>query len=576
MTRTESEQKQKQLKQRQSRSSNMAIESQPSSIDPRSGFCNSNSIFYSKREFTPHPPNPNLDVTTFISSHAHHGDIAFLDASTGRHLTFSDVWLAVDSVASSLSDIGVRKGDVILLLSPNSIFFPVVSLAVMSLGAVISTTNPINTAREIAKQIADSKPIIAFTTRQLVPKLAESSLRIVILDEHQSIPAVRNARIVATLEEMLKKQPSGDGRVRDLVNQDDTATLLYSSGTTGMSKGVVTSHRSLIAMVQIRLVRSRGNEGEHRFLCTVPMFHVYGLAGFALALLASGTTVVILPKYDMHDMLSAIEKYRITSIPVVPPILAALVNSADRILSKYDLSSLQLVSNGGAPTSKEVIEKFMERYPAVTILQAYGLTESTAVGAYTNSLEESKRHGTVGLLSPGMEAKIVNPETQDALPVNRTGELWMRGLPVMKGYFRNAEATASTLDSEGWLKTGDLCYIDDDGFIFVVDRLKELIKYKGYQVPPAELEALLATHPEISDAAVVPIPDKEVGQYPMAYVVKTAGSNLSEGAVMDFVTAQVAPYKRIRRVAFVASIPKSATGKTLRKNLMQLATTSKL
>ncbi|KAG7972014.1 hypothetical protein I3843_07G163100 [Carya illinoinensis] len=501
MTRTESEQKQKQLKQRQSRSSNMAIESQPSSIDPRSGFCNSNSIFYSKREFTPHPPNPNLDVTTFISSHAHHGDIAFLDASTGRHLTFSDVWLAVDSVASSLSDIGVRKGDVILLLSPNSIFFPVVSLAVMSLGAVISTTNPINTAREIAKQIADSKPIIAFTTRQLVPKLAESSLRIVILDEHQSIPAVRNARIVATLEEMLKKQPSGDGRVRDLVNQDDTATLLYSSGTTGMSKGVVTSHRSLIAMVQIRLVRSRGNEGEHRFLCTVPMFHVYGLAGFALALLASGTTVVILPKYDMHDMLSAIEKYRITSIPVVPPILAALVNSADRILSKYDLSSLQLVSNGG---------------------------------------------------------------------------LWMRGLPVMKGYFRNAEATASTLDSEGWLKTGDLCYIDDDGFIFVVDRLKELIKYKGYQVPPAELEALLATHPEISDAAVVPIPDKEVGQYPMAYVVKTAGSNLSEGAVMDFVTAQVAPYKRIRRVAFVASIPKSATGKTLRKNLMQLATTSKL
>ncbi|XP_041018086.1 4-coumarate--CoA ligase-like 5 isoform X2 [Juglans microcarpa x Juglans regia] len=561
----------------------MAIESKPSSIDPRSGFCNSDSIFYSKRELTPHPPNPYLDVTTFISSHAHHGDIAFLDASTGRHLTFSDVWLAVDSVASSLSDMGVRKGDVILLLSPNSIFFPVVSLAVMSLGAVISTTNPINTAQEIAKQIADSKPIIAFTTHQLVPKLAESSLRIVILDEHQSIPAVRNARIVATLEEMLNKQPRGDVRVRDRVNQDDMATLLYSSGTTGASKGVVTSHRSLIAMVQIRLVRSKGNEGEHRFLCTVPMFHVYGLATFVLALLASGTTVVILPKYDMHDMLSAIEKYRITSIPVVPPILAAMVSGADRILSKYDLSSLQLVSNGGAPTSKKVIEKFMERYPAVTILQAYGLTESTAIGAYTNSLEESKRYGTVGLLSPGMEAKIVNPETQDALPVNRTGELWMRGLPVMKGwlvlhvgYFRNAEATASTLDSEGWLKTGDLCYIDDDGFIFVVDRLKELIKYKGYQVPPAELEALLVAHPEISDAAVVPIPDKEVGQYPMAYVVKKAGSNLSDSAVMDFVTAQVAPYKRIRRVAFVASIPKNASGKILRKNLMQLATTSKL
>ncbi|XP_059460016.1 probable CoA ligase CCL5 [Corylus avellana] len=480
----------------------MAQSSSNQVIDQRSGFCKSNSIFYSKRNPTAHPPNNSLDVTTFISSRAHHGKIAFIDASTGAQLTFAELWRAVDSVATWLSNMGVRKGHVILLLSPNSIFFPVVCLAVMSLGAVITTTNPLNTPREIAKQIADSKPVLAFTTRQLVPKLAGSNLRIVLLDE-QSIPAVQNARIVATLEELLKKQPSG-ARVRDQVDQDDTATLLYSSGTTGASKGVVGSHRNLIAMVQIVLNRFKLEDGEYRFICTVPMFHIYGLAVFALALLASGTTVVILSKYEMHDMLSAIEKYRVTYLPLVPPILVALVNGADRIRAKYDLSSLQAVLSGGAPLGKEMIEGFVEKYPTVTILQGYGLTESTGVGASTDSLEESRRYGTAGLLSPGMNAKIVDPENGEALPVNRTGELWLTGPSIMKGYFSNPEATASTLDSEGWLKTGDLCYIDDDGFIFVVDRLKELIKYKGYQVPPAELEALLLTHPEISDAAVIP------------------------------------------------------------------------
>ena len=303
----------------------------------------------------------------------------------------------------------------------------------MSLGAIITTTNPLNTTREIAKQVADSKPVLAFTTSQLVPKLAESALPIVLLDDEQSVtPAVKNAKILTTLGEMLKKQPS-ETQVRERVNQDDTATLLYSSGTTGASKGVVGSHKSIIAMVQIVLGRFKLDEGDHKFICTVPMFHIYGLAVFALALLATGTTVVILSKYEMHDMLSTIEKYKVTYLPLVPPILIALVNGADQIRSKYNLSSLQSVLSGGAPLSKEVIEGFVEKYPTVTILQGYGLTESTGVGASTDSLEESRRYGTAGLLSPDMEAKIVEPETGEALPVNRTGELWLRGLSIMKG-----------------------------------------------------------------------------------------------------------------------------------------------
>ncbi|XP_049398374.1 probable CoA ligase CCL5 [Solanum stenotomum] len=539
-------------------------------VDPKSGYSPANSTFYSKRKPIPFPANESLDVTTFISSRAHSGKIAFIDATTGRKLTFSDVWNAVESLATSLSvDMSIRKGDVVLLLSPNSIFFPIICLAVMSLGAIITTTNPLNTNNEIAKQIKDSNPVLAFTIPQLLPKLTGSNLPVILIDGVNDSNS--NLKIVGDLQKMIQRKPS-ESRLKERVTQNDIATLLYSSGTTGASKGVISSHKNLIAMVQTIVGRFNLDEGVQTFICTVPMFHIYGLAAFAAGLLASGSTVVVLSKFEMDEMLSSIHKYKATSLPLVPPILVALVNNADLIKKKYDLSSLESVLSGGAPLSKEVIEGFVEKYPSVRILQGYGLTESTGIGASTDSLEESRRYGTAGMLSPSMEGKIVDPESGKALPVNKTGELWLRGPTIMKGYFSNEEATASTLDSDGWLRTGDLCYIDEDGFIFVVDRLKELIKYKGYQVPPAELEALLLTHPDISDAAVIPFPDKEVGQFPMAYVVRKTGSTISESAVMDFIAKQVAPYKRIRRVAFVASIPKNPSGKILRKDLIKLAT----
>lgn len=517
----------------------MAQNSNGFAVDSRSGYCPANKIFYSKRKPIPFPANEVIDVTTFISSRAHSGKIAFIDAATGRSLTFSDVWNAVESLATSLSDdMGIRKGHVVLLLSPNSIFFPIICLAVMSLGAIITTTNPLNTNNEIAKQIKDSNPVLAFTIPQLLPKLAGSNLPVILIDGMGGFSSNLDLKIVGDLQKLIQKKPR-ESRLKERVTQNDTATLLYSSGTTGASKGVISSHGNLIAMVQTIVGRFRLDEGEQTFICTVPMFHIYGLAAFATGLLASGSTVIVLSKFEMDEMLSSIHKYRATYLPLVPPILIALVNNADSIRKKYDLSSLTSALSGGAPLSKEVIEGFVEKYPSVKILQGYGLTESTGIGASTDDLEESRRYGTAGMLSPSMEAKIVDPESGEAFPVNKTGELWLRGPTIMKGYFSNEEATASTLDSHGWLRTGDLCYIDEDGFIFVVDRLKELIKYKGYQVPPAELEALLLTHPEISDAAVIPFPDKEVGQFPMAYVVRKSGSTISESAVMDFVAKRV-------------------------------------
>ncbi|XP_010905239.3 4-coumarate--CoA ligase-like 4 [Elaeis guineensis] len=539
-------------------------------VDPRSGFCPSNSIFYSKRKPIPLPSDPHLDVTTFLSSRRHSGTTALIDAASGRRVSFPTLWRSVAALASALSSrLSVRKGQVVLLLSPNSIHFPVVSLAVMSLGAVLTTTNPLNTPQEIAKQISDSDPILAFATRPLVGKLPRDRDFPIVLLEDRRI-AGDDARIRYTIEELTAMEPDLRRR-REPVSQDDTATLLYSSGTTGASKGVVATHRNLISMVQIILNRFKLEEGggePETFICTVPMFHVYGLAAFATGLLGSGSTVVILSKFEMGEMIRVIREYGATYLPLVPPILVAMLNQPKPL----PLGRLRRVLSGGAPLGREVIEGFREKYPAVEILQGYGLTESTGIGASTDSAEESRRYGTAGLLSPNTEARIVDPDTGVSLPVNRTGELWIRGPYVMKGYFKNPQATSSTLDSEGWLRTGDICYVDEDGYLFVVDRLKELIKYKGYQVPPAELEALLLTHPEIADAAVIPFPDRAVGQYPMAYIVRKAGSRLSETGVMEFVAKQVAPYKRIRKVAFVSAIPKNPSGKILRKDLIKLAT----
>ncbi|KAL5219048.1 hypothetical protein ABZP36_019732 [Zizania latifolia] len=541
-------------------------------VDARSGYCAATRTFRSKRADVPLPADKEVDVVSFLATRRHSGVIALVDAWSGRRITFTELWRAVAGVATALAapPVSLRKGQVALILSPNSVHFPVAALAAMSLGAVLTTANPLNTPAEIAKQVADAGPVLAFTTRELLPKLPRAhDLRVVLL-ECTRLPADESdPRIVATIEE-ISATPPDPARRKYRVTQDDPATLLYSSGTTGPSKGVVATHRILISMVQIIMTRFRLEDSDktETFLCTVPMFHVYGLVAFATGLLGCGATVVVLSKYELPEMLRAINTYGVTYLPLVPPILVAMVAHPKQL----PLGQLHKVLSGGAPLGKDLIEGFREKYPHVEILQGYGLTESTAIGASTDSAEESRRYGTAGLLSPNTEAKIVDPDSGEALPVSRTGELWIRGPYVMKGYFKNIEATQATLTPDGWLKTGDLCYIDEDGYLFIVDRLKELIKYKGYQVPPAELEALLLTHPEITDVAVIPFPDTEVGQFPMAYVVRKKGSNLSEREVMEFVAKQVAPYKKVRKVAFVTDIPKNASGKILRKDLIKLAT----
>lgn len=532
-------------------------------VDPKSGFCKANGIYYSKRYpvLLP-PPHHPLDVTTYIFSlQQNMRQIAFIDGPSGNTLSYSALRHNMRAIAAGLHGLGVRKGDVVLVISPSSIAIPCIYLAILSIGAILTTINPLSTEREIAGQVKDSKPVIAFTLPHLLHKLRATQMPLIL------IQGSLESRCVTTLHDLLQSD------LRDMpfidIRQDDTATLLYSSGTTGKSKGVLSTHRNFIASIAGNRVRYE-TEGCKTYLCSMPLFHIFGLR-FMVCSLAAGATIVMPPKFDMEEILRSIEQYRVTLLPTVPSVLVALAKSTGA--HKYDLGSLQQISLGGAPLGKDVILSFNAKFPRIQIGQGYGLTETVGAIAYTNSDEESdeenRRTGTVGLLSDVVEAKVVDPDSAKSLPPNHRGELWLRGPTIMKGYFGNEHATASTLDSEGWLRTGDLCYFDEEGFLFVVDRLKELIKYKGYQVAPAELEELLLSHPEISEAAVIPYPDQEAGQTPMAFVVRSHGSNLSERDVINFVAEQVIHYKKIRRVAFTSSIPKNASGKILRKDLIE-------
>ncbi|CAN1267959.1 4-coumarate--CoA ligase-like 9 [Linum perenne] len=342
---------------------------------------------------------------------------------------------------------------------------------------------------ELTHQIQLTQPKLAFATSQTASKLPSHLLPLgtILIDSPQFQSLLTEPEVPGP-----QFQPPP-------VRQSDTAAILYSSGTTGKVKGVRLSHRSVIALT--REFELGQVEPHPVSLMTVPLFHVFGFFMLVKAI-AIGETVVLMQRFDFEGMLRAVEKYRVTYMPVSPPIIVGMLKS--ELTKKYDLSSLFVLGCGGAPLGKDVAEKFMEKFPNVDIIQGYGLTESGGGGTRMINAEESKHYGSAGRISENLEAKVVDPETGEALGPEQRGEIWLRGPVIMQGYVGNDKETAETLDSEGWLKTGDLGYFNKEGYLYIVDRLKELIKYKAYQVPPVELEQLLQSNPKIADAAVIP------------------------------------------------------------------------
>ncbi|XP_076927251.1 4-coumarate--CoA ligase-like 9 [Bidens hawaiensis] len=516
-----------------------------SSVDPRNGFCSATKTFHSLRPPAPlPPPSQPLSITEYtLSLLQSNGAFSYstdflIDSATGNRLSYVEFIRQVHSLSASLVNKFHlhTKNQVALIISPTSIHIPVIYFSLLYLGVTISPVNPVSTKSELTDLIRLSNPVIAFATSPVADKLPSSlPLTTITIDSPE-------------FHSMLHNSTPNYTHVK--VDQSNTAGILYSSGTTGRIKGVELTHRNFIAITSAsyhnKFTKDENTpelepepEPQTVSLFPIPLFHVFGM--FMLIRVASlGQTLVLMERFDFNNMLKAVERYKVTYMPVSPPLMVAM--SKSDLVPKYDLRSLVMVGCGGGPLGKEMAKGFKVRFPHVDIVQGFGLTETAGGVTGMRSPDECEHYGSAGRLSCNMEAKIANPETGEALSPMQQGELWLRGPTVMKGYVGDKEANAATMDSEGWLKTGDLCYFDYDGFLFIVDRLKELIKYKAYQVPPAELERYLQSIPEVVDVAVIPYPDEEVGQIPMAYVVRKPGSKISEGQIMEIIAKQACIY----------------------------------
>ena len=483
--------------------------------------------------------------------------VALIEGPTGRRITYRELQALVRRVASGLTARGFRRGDALCLFSPNIPEYAAVFFGVASLGGVNTTANPMYGAEELARQLRDSGARIVVT----VPILADRALKAAELVGGAEVIVFGEAPGCTPFAALLA---AGDGTVPTVTidTANDVVALPYSSGTTGLPKGVMLTHRNLVANLAQCDFIDLSVPGDAT-IGILPFFHIYGMIVILCGVMRHGATVVTMPQFDLETYLRLTQEHKAKAAYLVPPIALALAKHP--MVDQFDLSSLQMVNSGAAPMSGDLEQAIFERL-GVFAKQGYGMTETSPVTHFTPFDRAMYKPGSCGLLVPNTECRVVDIETGRELGPNERGELYIRGPQVMKGYLNHAEATAASIDADGWLRTGDVAYADEDGFFYIVDRLKEFIKYKGYQVAPAELEALLLTHPKVADVAVIPVADDEAGEVPKAFIVAREACGAQE--IMDFVAASVAPYKKVRAVEFIDKIPKSASGKILRRELI--------
>ena len=499
---------------------------------------------------------PDIPITEFVLREAERvpDRAALIDGPTGRTYTYGQLKGMIHSLAGGLAARGLGPGDTIAILAPNIPEYAIVFHGAAVAGVAVSTINPTYTAEEVRFQLNDSRATLLVT----IAMFAETAREAIVGTGTDEIVVIGDAPEGTTPVTALFGAPIAQVPV-DTAEQ--VVVLPYSSGTTGLPKGVMLTHRNLVA----NLVQTEGalsiDDGEI-VLAVLPFFHIYGMQVLMNEFLSRGSTIVTMPRFDLEQALTIIQERRIERFFVVPPIVLAFAKHP--MIDQFDLSSLKQIFSGAAPLSAELTNEAATRL-GCEVVQGFGMTELSPV--CHASMTDAKRAGTVGVTVPNTMCRIVDPATGEDQDVGGTGELWVSGPQVMKGYLNNPEATAQTIDADGWLHTGDIATIDADGFVSIVDRLKELIKYKGFQVAPAELEALLLTHPSIADAAVVGVPDEEAGEIPRAFIVLKPGQALEPADVTSFMAGHVATYQVIHDVVVIDTIPKSASGKILRRML---------
>jgi acyl-CoA synthetase (AMP-forming)/AMP-acid ligase II len=500
---------------------------------------------------------PERDVASFtLEGAAERGEKpALIDGPTGRTIAYGELEHAVNAFAAGLAARGFAPGDALAVHMPNLPEYAVAFHGVARAGGRATTVNPLYTARELEHQLRDSGAKILLTVPPFLDVAQEAAAAAGVED----VFVVGEAEGVRPVAELL-----GDPAEAPEVEHDpasDLAVLPYSSGTTGLPKGVMLTHSNLVAnMLQIQ--DGFPISEDDVLIGVLPFFHIYGQTVIMNQGLWQGATIVTMPRFDLEQFLDLIEQHRVSRAYVVPPIALALAKHP--AVEGRDLSSIDVVMSGAAPLGAELAGRVADRL-GCTVIQGYGLTETSPVTHVIRPHGEN-RPGSIGPPLRATECRVVDPVSGEEVADGERGELWIRGPQVMAGYLNNAEATAATIDDDGWLHTGDIAECDADGFYSIVDRLKELIKYKGFQVPPAELEGLLLGHPDVADAAVIGVPDEECGELPKAFVVP-AGDSVDVDALKEFVAEQVAPQKQIRLIEQIDEIPKSPSGKVLRRVL---------
>ncbi|KAK7302282.1 hypothetical protein RJT34_13168 [Clitoria ternatea] len=518
-------------------------------------------IFRSQYSPVPIPDNVTLPEFVLQNSELYADKVAFVDAVTGKGITHGEVVRDIQRFSKALRSLGLRKGHVVVVVLPNVVEYAIVALGIMAAGGVFSGANPASHVSEIKKQAESSDAKLIVTNSTNYEKVKGLELPLILLGDE-------NVEGAMNWNELLEAAGrAGDDLTKEPMQQNDLCAMPFSSGTTGLSKGVMLTHRNLVANLCSTLFGVTPEMfGQVTTLGLIPFFHIYGITGICCATLRTKGKVVVMGRFELKTFLNALITHEVTFAPIVPPIILSLVKNP--IVDEFDLSKLKLqaVMTAAAPLAPELLNAFEHKFPGVLVNEAYGLTEHSCITlTHAHKPLTTPHKNSVGFILPNLEVKFVDPDSGRSLPRNTPGELCVRSQCVMQGYYKQVDETAQTIDKNGWLHTGDIGFIDDEENVFIVDRIKELIKYKGFQVAPAELEAILLSHPSVEDAAVVPLPDEVAGEIPAASVVLSPGARESEEDIINYVAANAAHYKKVRVVHFVETIQKSPSGKIMRR-----------
>jgi len=505
-----------------------------------------------------------------------------------RSMTYRELDLAVDKFATALDALGVKKGDKVALFLANMPQFVIAYYGAIRIGAIETAISPLFKEREVEHQLNDSEAETIVVLDALHPVLErvidKTRLKRVIvasLKEYmpsakaflgtlfKKIPShkVERKPNIYFFQELLAKYPANPPKV-DINPREDIVGLQYTGGTTGTSKGAMLTHMNLVSNAVACAAWLQGTEGGETFLTVLPLFHIYGMTTGMNAPIYMAGKMVMLPRFDVESNLKAVQKHKVTVFCGAPTLYAMLL--AHPGMSKYDCTSVRFCISGSAPLPPEVQKRFMAVTGGV-LVEGYGLTESSPV-THCNPLDRSMKTvkvGSIGLPWPDTDAKIVDIETGlKELPAGETGELCVKGPQIMKGYWKIPQESADVL-RDGWLYTGDIGKMDEDGYFYITDRKKDLIKYKGYSVYPREIEDVLYEHPAVKLCAVIGKSDPVASEIPKAFVVLKEGATASEEEIREFVNGKVAPYKAIRELEFRKELPMTLVGKVLRRVLQE-------